>query len=102
MQVFCLKVLIVNSTVDLDCDLEKISRKLKFRTDVPYTFRIHQKNIPTHSTLETARIYNGGFTAFLHFNLKNCKNTISYVTLCVNIRFCFEYFLLSFEWQHSN
>ena len=34
------------STVDLDCDLEKISRKLKFGIDVPYTFRIHQKKSP--------------------------------------------------------
>ena len=52
------------STVDLDCDLEKISRKLKFGIDVPYTFRIHQKKVPTHSTLRTAKIHNGGFTAF--------------------------------------
>ena len=52
------------STVDLDCDLEKISRKLKFGIDVPYTFRIHQKKVPTHSTLGTAKIHNGGFTAF--------------------------------------
>ena len=58
------------STVDLDCDLEKISRKLKFGIDVPYTFRIHQKKIPTHSILGKAKIHNGGFTAFfLHFNL---------------------------------
>ena len=34
----------IYSTVDLDCDLEKISRKLKFGIDVPYTFRIHQKS----------------------------------------------------------
>ena len=33
----------IYSTVDLDYDLEKISRKLKFGRDVPYTFRIHQK-----------------------------------------------------------
>ena len=36
----------IYSTVDLDCDLEKISRKLKFGIDVPYTFRIHQKTSP--------------------------------------------------------
>ena len=54
----------IYSTVDLDCDLEKISRKLKFGIDVPYTFRIHQKKVPTHSTLGTAKIHNGGFTAF--------------------------------------
>ena len=83
----------IYSTVDLDCDLEKISMKLKFGRDVPYTFRIHQKKkkkIPTHSTLGMAKIHNNGFTVFfLHFNLKNHKNIISYVILCANIRFCF-------------
>ena len=30
----------------MDCDLEKISKKLKFGIDVPYTFRTHQKKSP--------------------------------------------------------
>ena len=91
------------STVDLDCDLEKISKKLKFGIDVPYAFRIHQRKIPTHSNLGTTKIHNGGFTAFfLHFNLKNHKYIISYVILCANIRFCFKYLLLPFECQYSN
>ena len=34
------------STVELDCDLRKISRKLKLGIDVPYTFRIDQKESP--------------------------------------------------------
>ena len=85
----------VYSTVDLDCDLEKISRKRKFGIDVSYTFRI-----PTQNTLGTTKIHNDGFTTiFLHFNLKNCKNIISYLILCVSIRFCFEYLLLSFKCQ---
>ena len=88
----------VHNTVDLDCDLEKISRKLKFGIDVPYTFRI-----PTQNTMGTTKIHNDGFTAiFLHFNLKNRKNIISYVILCANIRFCFEYLLLPSECQYSN
>ena len=88
----------IYSTVDLDCDLEKISRKLKFGIDVPYTFRI-----PTQNTMGTTKIHNDGFTAiFLHFNLKNRKNIISYVILCANIRFCFEYLLLPSECQYSN
>ena len=33
----------IYSTVDLDCDLEKISRKLKFGRDVPYTIRKKKK-----------------------------------------------------------
>ena len=61
------------------------------------------KKIPIHGTLGTAKIHNGGFTAFfLHFSLKNRKNIISYVILCANIKFCFEYLLLSFECQYSN
>ena len=34
------------STVDLDGDLEKISRTLKFGVDVPYTFKMQQKKSP--------------------------------------------------------
>ena len=91
------------STVGFNCDLEKISRKLRFGTNVPYTFRINLKKIPAHSTLGTTKIHNSWFTAFfLHFNLKNRKNIISYVILCTNIRFCFEYLLFSFKCQYSN
>ena len=95
----------IYSTVDLDCDLEKISSKLKFGKDFPYTFRIHKKKQKktTYSTLGTAKIHNNRFKSFcLHFNVKNHKNIILYVILCANIRFCFECLLLSFECQYSN
>ena len=45
----------IYSTVDLDCDLEKISRKLKFGIDVPYTFRIHQKKSPPIAPWEQSK-----------------------------------------------
>ena len=43
------------STVNLDCDLEKISWKLKFGIDVPYTFRIHQKKSPPIAPWEQSK-----------------------------------------------
>ena len=43
-------------------NLEKISRKLKFGTDVPYTLLTQHKKIPAHITLENATIHNGGFS----------------------------------------
>ena len=93
----------------LGCNLEKISRKLKFDTYVPYTSLIHQKKIPTLSTLENATIHNGGFTDFFaHFKVKNLLNLYQNSVLGIYIWFiskfgcCHWKYLLNLHTENNN